>query len=80
MITTLEIKTSMLFNVDFANNGMIFCFFFFFLMITLYILIPVTVAQIFNPTEELVIPIGILRNGNQSSNCRSKNKRLFGII
>ena len=46
----------------------------------LYILIPVAVAQIFNPTEELVIPIGILRNGNQSSNCRSKNKRLFGII
>ena len=34
-------------------------FFFFFLIIDLYILIPAVVTQIFNPIAELVIPIGI---------------------
>ena len=31
-IKTLEIKTSMLFNLDFANNTILSCFFFFFLI------------------------------------------------
>ena len=50
----------MLFNLDFANNTILLCFFFFFLFIDLYFLIPVTMAQILNPIAELVIPIGIL--------------------
>ena len=49
----------MLFNLDFANNSISLCFFFFFLIIDLYVLIPTVITQIFNPTVELVIPIGI---------------------
>ena len=52
-----EIKVSILFNVDFANNTILLCFFFFFLIIDLYFLIPTVIAQIFNPIEELVIYI-----------------------
>ena len=48
----------MLFNLDFANNTLLSCFFFFFLIIDLYFLIPAFIAQIFNPIAELVIPIG----------------------
>ena len=59
MIKALEIKTSMLFNLDFANNTILSCFFFFFLIIDLYFLIPAVIAQIFNPIAELVIPIEI---------------------
>ena len=55
----LEIETSMLFSLDFASNTILSCFFFFFLIIDLYFLIPTVIAQIFNPIEELVIPIGI---------------------
>ena len=46
----------MSFNLDFANNTILSCFFFFFLIIGL---IPAVIAQIFNPIIELVIPIGI---------------------
>ena len=53
-----EIKTSMLFNLDFANNTILLCFFFLFLIIDLYFLVPAPIAQIFNPIAELVIPIG----------------------
>ena len=49
----------MLFNLDFANNSISLCFFFLFLIIDLYVLIPTVITQIFNPTVELVIPIGI---------------------
>ena len=49
----------MLFNLGFANNIILSCFFFFFLIIDLYFLIPAVIAQIFNPIAELVIPIGI---------------------
>ena len=74
LIKALEIKTSKLFNLDFIT--ILSCFFFFFLIIDLYFLIPVVIAQIFNPITELVIPIGIptkekkSRNENTSSNCR----------
>ena len=34
-------------------------FFFLFLIINLYFLIPAVVTQIFNPIAELIIPIGI---------------------
>ena len=33
---------------------------FFFLIIDLYLLLPVLITQIFNPIAELIIPIGIL--------------------
>ena len=51
--------TSMLFNLDFANNTILSCFFFLSLIVDLYFLIPVVIAQIFNPSAELVIHIGI---------------------
>ena len=40
----------MLFNLDFANNTVLSCFFF---------LIPAVVTPMFTPIAELVIPIGI---------------------
>ena len=49
----------MLFDLDFDNNTISSCFFFFYLNIDLYFLIPAAVAQIFNPIAELLIPIGI---------------------
>ena len=49
----------MLFNLDFANNAILSCFFFFFLIIYLYFLIPKVIAQAFNPITELAIPIAI---------------------
>ena len=49
----------MLLNLDFANNTISSCFFFFFLIIGLYVLVPAGIAQIFIPIAELVIPIGI---------------------
>ena len=49
----------MLFNLEFANNTILPCFFFFFLITDLYIVISEAVAQIFNPIAELVIPIRI---------------------
>ena len=58
-IDELEIKTSILFNLDFAKNTIFSCLFFFFLIINLYFLIPAVIAQIVNPVAELVIPIGI---------------------
>ena len=57
MVKALEIKTSMLFNLDFANNIILLCFFF--LIIDLYFLIPAVIAHIFNPIAELVIPLGV---------------------
>ena len=44
-------------NLDFANNILLFCFFFF--IIDLHFLIAAVIAQIFNPIAELIIPIGI---------------------
>ena len=58
MIKAFESKTYMLFNLDFVNNTILSCLFFFFIM-DLYFLIPAAVTQIFNPITELVIPIGI---------------------
>ena len=49
----------MLFNLVFASNTILSCFFFFSLIIDLYFLIPAAIAQIFNPIAELLIPIGI---------------------
>ena len=55
----LEIKTSMLFNLDFANSTMLSWFFFIFLITDLNILTAAVITQIFTPITELVIPIGI---------------------
>ena len=49
----------MLFNLDFANNTILSCFFFFSLIIELHFWLLAVIANIFNPTAELVIPIGI---------------------
>ena len=49
----------MLFNLVFANNTILSCSFFFFLIIDLHFLIPGAIAQTFNPIAELTIPIGI---------------------
>ena len=54
----------MLFNLDFANNAILSCLFFFFLIIDLYFLIPAAIAQIFNPIAELVMPTGLPINQN----------------
>ena len=57
-ITDLEINTSILFNLDFANYTILSYFFFRFLIIDLYFLIPAVIAQIFYTIAELVISIG----------------------
>ena len=50
----------MLFNLDVANNTLSSTYTLItFLIIGLYLLIPAAIAQMFNPTAELLIPIGI---------------------
>ena len=49
----------MLFNLVLANNTVLSCSFFFFLINDLYFLIPAIIVQIFNPISEIVIPIEI---------------------
>ena len=49
----------MLFILAFANNTILLCFFLFFLINDLYFLILTVISQIFNPTAELKMPIGI---------------------
>ena len=51
----------MLSNLAFANNTILFCFFFFLLINDLYLLIPAVIAKRFNPIAELEIPIKIPR-------------------
>ena len=59
LVKTLEIKTSMLFSLDFVNNITLSCFFFFFSIIDLYFFSAAVIAHIFNPIAELAIPMGI---------------------
>ena len=54
-INAVEIRTSIVFNLFFPNNTILSCFFYIFLLIELYFLIPSVITQIFIPTEELVI-------------------------
>ena len=49
-VTALEIKPSIVFNLVFANNTILPCYFLFFFMIDLCFLIPAVIAQIFNLT------------------------------
>ena len=67
LIKALEIKTSMLFNLNFANNTILLCFFLFFLIIDLYILIAVVTTQVFNPILELAV------NSNQRNKSGNGN-------
>ena len=59
---SLEIKTSMVLNLFFANNTILSCFFLFFLNTDLYVLIPAVITQIFSSTAELAISILITTN------------------
>ena len=54
-----EINTSMLFNLDFANNIILSGLFLFFLIIDLSFLISAAITRIFNPIIKLSISIGI---------------------
>ena len=54
-------NTSILFSLNFVNNTTLWCFFSFFLIITLWFLILAAVAKIFNSIAELVIPMGSKR-------------------
>ena len=45
-------------NLDFPKNTILSCFPFFFLIIDHYLLIPVAIAQPFNPIMKLLISIG----------------------
>ena len=58
-IKVIEIKASLLLNLDFANDTILSYTFFFFLIIDLYILIPADIAPFFHRIAEIVIPIGI---------------------
>ena len=61
-IKATEIKTSMVFNLAFAHNSIILYFFHLFLILDFNFLIFAVTTQIFNPTAELAIPIGIPSN------------------
>ena len=52
----LEIKTFLLFKLDFVNSTILSCFFFFFLIIHLYFLIPAVITQISDPIAKPKIP------------------------
>ena len=57
-IKALEIKTFMLFDLDFDSDIIVSYLFLFFLFINLCFLIPAVITQVINPVAELVIPIG----------------------
>ena len=59
MSNILEMKTSMLFSLDFAGNSILSCFFLLFLIIDLHVLIPAVTGQTFNQLAEFLIPLGI---------------------
>ena len=58
-IRALEIKTSLVFNLVFANKTALSCCLFFFLIIEFYFLIPAVIKEIFIVLAELAIPTGI---------------------
>ena len=59
LIKAFEIKISITFNLIFAINTILSCFFFFFLIIDLYFLIPAVITQFFNSPAILVISKGM---------------------
>ena len=58
-IKALEIKSYILFNLNFANNTSLSCLFFFFFDYWLILLIPAVITQMFNPIAEFTLPTGI---------------------
>ena len=60
LIKDLKIKSPILFNLFVANNTILSCFSFFFLIVDLHFLILAAIKQIFNLTAELIIPVGVL--------------------
>ena len=52
--------TSMLFKLFCANNIILSCFFYFFLIIDLYFLIPEVIAYISNSVSKILFPIEIM--------------------
>ena len=69
-IKASEIKTSMVFNLDFGNNIILLYFFFFFLIVDLYFLIPAVIAQTCNSYRN-TNQRSESRNWNTASKCRS---------
>ena len=61
-IKVLEIKISTVFNLVFAINTILSCFFIFFLITDLYFLIAAVNVQIFKPVAESTITIRITTN------------------
>ena len=58
-IKALEIENFVVFNIVSARNTILSCFFFFFLIIDLYSLIPAVITKISIVIAELAIPTGI---------------------
>ena len=58
--------TYMAFNLSFADNAILSCLFLFFLIIELNLLLPTFMAQNFNHTPELAIPVGTPTNETNS--------------
>ena len=63
---SLEIKTSVVFNLVFANSTIFSRFFFSFLIIELCFLIPAVIKQIFIAAAELSIPTGMPTKGEKA--------------
>ena len=61
-IKSLEIWSSMVFNLFFCDNTILSCFFFFLYNWFIHFICNAVVAQIFVPTAELVIPTEIATN------------------
>ena len=61
IIKALKIKTSMLFNLVFANKTILSCFFFFFIVFISFnnFFFLFQIFTNFNPTVELAIPVRI---------------------
>ena len=53
-IIALEITISMVFHLVFANNNILSCFYLFFLIIDVYLLVPAVVTKILNPNSILI--------------------------
>ena len=85
LIKILDIRTSIVSNLVIPSNTILSCSFFFFLIIDLYYLIPSVIVQTFNPTAELVTPIGMSTNEanaekNTTRNSRNEKKRMVKVI
>ena len=69
----LSSETSMLFNLDFANDTILSYFFLFLITVYLWLfLVPTVITQIFNPVAELLITVEIpIKEGKAENNRHS---------